>query len=113
MDHTTKDLQPKKFSQAENKNQSNLQRRGNGNTSRKDKIVHRFKIKESPEYPCVNGNQTMDHLLYNCSKQNNEREKLIAYISKEDNWPTKKSELLNKYLKQLINFANYLDYGKL
>ena len=48
--------------------------------------VHRFKIIESPENTCVNGNQTVDHILYDCSKLNNEREKLIAYISKEDNW---------------------------
>jgi len=44
---------------------------------------------------------------------NNEREKLIAYISKEGNWPVKESELVNKYLKQFINFANSIDYGKL
>ena len=55
----------------------------------------------------------MDHLLYQCSKLNNEREKLIAYISKEDNWPVKKNELVNKYLKQFTNFANSIDYEKL
>jgi len=36
--------------------------------------------------------------IYQWSKLNNEREKLIAYISKEDNWPVKKKELVNKYL---------------
>jgi len=55
----------------------------------------------------------MGHLLYKCSKLNNGREKLIAYISKEDNWPVKKNELVNKYLKQFTNFANSIDYGKL
>ena len=55
----------------------------------------------------------MDRILYDCSKLNNEREKLIAYISKADNWPVKKSELVNKYLKQFINFADSIDYGKL
>jgi len=55
----------------------------------------------------------VDHKLYDCSKLNNEREKLIAYISKEDNWPVKKSELVNKYLNQFINFANSIDYEKL
>ena len=75
--------------------------------------LHLFKIIQSPECTCVNGNQTVDHILYDCSKLNNEREKLIAYISKEDNWPVKKSELVNKYLKQFINFANSIDYGKL
>ena len=75
--------------------------------------LHRFKIIESPECTCFNGNQTVEHILYDCSKLTNEREKLIAYISKEDNWPVKKSESVNKYLKQFINFANSIDYGKL
>jgi len=73
----------------------------------------RFKIIESPECSCTNGNWTVDHLLYQCSKLNNEREKLIAYISKEDNWPVKKNELVNKYLKQFTNFTNSTDYGKM
>jgi len=67
----------------------------------------------SPECPCANGNQTVDHLIYDCIKLNNEREKLIAYISKEDNWPIRKSELVKKYLKQLIYFTNSTDYEKL
>jgi len=37
----------------------------------------------------------------------------MAYISKEDNWPVKKNELVNKYLKQCTNFTNSIDYGKL
>jgi hypothetical protein len=75
--------------------------------------LHRFKILESPECPCANGNQTVDHLLFDCSKLNNEREKLIAYIWREDNWPVKKSELVNKYLKQVVQFTNSIDYEKL
>jgi hypothetical protein len=51
--------------------------------------------------------------LFNCSKLNNEREKLITYITREDNWPIKKSELVNKYLKQVIQFTNSIDYEKL
>jgi hypothetical protein len=61
--------------------------------------LHRFKIIESPECPCANSNQTVDHLLYDCSELSNERGKLIAHISKEDNWPVRKCELVNKYLK--------------
>jgi hypothetical protein len=47
--------------------------------------LHQFKIIDFPECPCSNGHQTVDHLLYDCSEQNNERGKLIAHISKEDN----------------------------
>ena len=52
--------------------------------------LHRFKIIESPECPCANGNQTVCHVTYDCNKLNNERDKLIAHISKEDNWPIRK-----------------------
>jgi len=74
---------------------------------------HRFKIIVSPESPCAYSNQTVDNLLYDCCKINNERRKLIAHITKEDNWPIRKSELMNKHLKQFIHFTNYLDYEKL
>jgi hypothetical protein len=66
--------------------------------------LHRFKIIDSPECPCTNGNQTVDHLIYDCNKLNNETDKLRAHISKEDNWPIRKSELVEKYLKQVIHF---------
>jgi len=75
--------------------------------------LHRSKIIESPECPCANGNQTVDHLIYDCNKLHNERERLIAHISKEDNWPIRKSEILKKYLKHLIYFTNSIDYEKL
>ena len=55
----------------------------------------------------------MDHLIYDCNKLNNERETLIAHISKEDNWPIRKSEIVKKYLKELIYFTNSIDYEKL
>jgi hypothetical protein len=73
--------------------------------------LHRFKIIESPECPCANGNQKVDHLIYDCNKLNTERDKLIAQISKEGNWPIRKSEIVKKCLKQLIHFANSIDYG--
>ena len=46
--------------------------------------LHRFKIIDSPECPCGNATQTVEHLLYDCGKLNNERGKLIANITKED-----------------------------
>ena len=75
--------------------------------------LHRFKIIESPDCPCANGNQTVDHLLFDCSKLDNEREKLNAHILREDNWPVRKSELVNKYVQQVIHFTNSIDYEKL
>jgi hypothetical protein len=42
-----------------------------------------------------------------------QRDKLIAHISKEENWPIRKSDLVRKYLKQLIYFTNSIDFEKM
>ena len=57
-----------------------------------------------------NGTQIVEHLLYDCGKLNNKREKLIANITKENHWPVRKSVLVSKYLKQVIHFSNSNDY---
>jgi len=75
--------------------------------------LHRFKIIESPVCPCANGNQTVEHIIYDCGKLNNERRKLITDISKEDHWPVGKIVLVNKYLKQITHFINSIDYGNM
>jgi hypothetical protein len=79
--------------------------------------LHRFKIIESPECPCDGGNQTVDHLLYDCTKmqkeREREREKLIRHVSKQDNWPVDKSELVKKYIKHFFQFTNSIDFEKL
>jgi len=75
--------------------------------------LHRFKIIQSPECICTEGDQTVDHLIYDCGKLEKERGKLIAHISREDNWPVQKSVLVNKYLKQFSQFTNSIDFEKL
>ena len=75
--------------------------------------LHRFKIIESPECPCDGGNQTVDHLIYDCNILQREREKLISKVSKQDNWPVTKSDLVNKYIKYFPEFTNTIDFTKL
>jgi predicted nucleic acid-binding Zn ribbon protein len=61
--------------------------------------LHRFKITESPECPCDGGNQTLDHILYDCIKLKREREKLIHNLSNHDSWPVNKSVLVKNTSK--------------
>jgi hypothetical protein len=75
--------------------------------------LHHFKITESPECPCDSGNQTVDYLIYDCTKLQRERKKLISNVSKPDNWPVNKSDLVNKHVKHLIQFTNSIDFEKL
>ena len=75
--------------------------------------LHRFNIIESPDYPCGGGNQTVDHLLIDCTILQEERERLIGKISRHDNWQVNKSQLGNKYIKHFIQFTNSIDFTKL
>jgi hypothetical protein len=75
--------------------------------------LHCFKIIDSPECPCDGGNKTVDHLIYDYTKLQREREKLISNVSKQDNWPVNKSDLVNKHIKHFIQFANSIDFEKL
>jgi ribonuclease HI len=75
--------------------------------------LHRFRIIESPECPCRGGSQTVDHLLYDCTILQSVRERLIGKTSRQDNWPVKKSHLVNKYIKYFLHFTNSIDFTKL
>jgi hypothetical protein len=57
--------------------------------------------------------QTVDNLIYDCTKLQRESEKLISNISKQDNWPVIKSELVNKHIKHFIQFTNSIKFEKL
>ena len=75
--------------------------------------LHRFKIIESPDCPCGGGRQTTNHLLYDCTILQDERERLIGKIAREDSWPVGKRQLGNKYIKQFQQFTNKIDFTKL
>jgi len=55
----------------------------------------------------------MEHLIYDCAILDKEREKPIGYTSREEDWPVRKCELVNKYLKQFTTFANSIYFEKL
>jgi hypothetical protein len=57
--------------------------------------------------------QTVDHLIFQCNKLNNEREILKTSVLREGNWPASKSELTNRILKQFIRYINSLDFEKM
>ena len=75
--------------------------------------LHRFKIIESPDCPCGGGNQTVDHIIFECSILQDERERLIGKIARQDNWPVNKSKLGYEYIQQFKTFTNSIDFTKL
>ena len=109
-DHTTKGLANKEFfPNIKNrlKTKINLTPNFTAMTTAHGKTrsyLHRFRIIESPECPCANGNQRVYHLLYQCNKLKSEREALIGYISKEDNWPVKEKPVSDQISKTVYQF---------
>jgi hypothetical protein len=75
--------------------------------------LHQLKIIGSPECPCKHGIQTVDHLIFQCNRLQNERETLKTSVLKVGNWPVSKSELTNRYLKQFIRYINSMDLEKI
>jgi hypothetical protein len=68
--------------------------------------LHRFKIIESPECPCDGGNQTVDHILYDCIKLQKEREQLTQNLSNHDSWPVKKKKSSSEKNTSNISYSS-------
>jgi hypothetical protein len=62
---------------------------------------------------CTHGSQTADHFIFDCDRLEKERTKLIAYRAKEEDWPVRKCDLVNRYLKQFTAFTDSIDFEKL
>jgi len=55
-------------------------------------------------------NKNADHLIFRCNLLQQQRETLKKETTKLEPWPPNKQELINKYLKQFVNFANSIDF---
>ena len=73
---------------------------GHGNIK---SYVHRFKIIDTPNCPCGNGNQATEHILLECAILQEDRERLIAEVAKRDDWPKSKDMLIKSTTRHLQN----------
>jgi hypothetical protein len=79
---------------------------GHGNLK---SYLHRFKIIEAPNCPCGNGNQTTEHVLFDCGILQEDRERLIAAVAKTDNWPINKDKLIKNHYNAFAKFTKQMD----
>jgi len=71
--------------------------------------LHRFKIIDTPNCPCGNGNQTSEHILLECEILQEDTERLIAEVAKTDVWPISKDMLIKKHYKAFAKFTKKMD----
>jgi hypothetical protein len=79
---------------------------GHGNIK---SYLYRFKIIDAPNCPYGNDNQTTEHKLLECAILHEDRERLIAAVTEEDNWPINKDKLIKRHYKAFTKFTQQLD----
>ena len=67
---------------------------GNINT-----YLYKYKTLDSAKCSYKRGEQTIDHILYDCELVEQERDRLKAAVLRSENWPMIKYILINKYSK--------------
>jgi hypothetical protein len=75
--------------------------------------LHRFKLLEHATCVCKKGDQTIDHLLNQCTLLQTQRKLLKKNILKTGNWPVSKQELITKHRNSFITFIKSIDLGQL
>jgi ribonuclease HI len=76
---------------------------GHGNLKN---YLHKYKIIDNPQCNCNKGEQTVEHIIYNCELQDQERDKLKAVVAKTEKWPISKTKLMLKFYKEFKQFTD-------
>jgi ribonuclease HI len=75
--------------------------------------LHRFYISGEQTCPCGKGDQTTDHIIYDCDRLKEERDRLRAAVNKTDDWPTSKRNLIKRHYKEFSKFINSISFEEL
>jgi hypothetical protein len=71
--------------------------------------LYSFKIIDAPNCPCGNDNQTTEHILFECAILHEGRERLIASVAEQDNWPISKDKPIKRHYKAFAKFTQQLN----
>jgi len=62
---------------------------------------------------CDKDDQTMDHILFQCIETRKQRGQIKLHLSKQENWPANKRELITKHRKLFSEFIESIDFDLL
>jgi len=75
--------------------------------------LYKYKITESPMCSCEEGEQSVDHILYECKLLEQDRDRLKAAVIRSENWPVSKDKLSIRFYKNFKKFRNSILLDKL
>jgi hypothetical protein len=61
---------------------------------------------------CEEGEQSVDHILYECKLYENERDRLKAAVRRPESWPISRNILCKKYYKSFKEFTQNIELDK-
>jgi len=67
---------------------------------------------ENAKCSCNKGEQTVDHIIYSCNLQEEERDRLKPMITRSEQWPVSKNKLVLKYHKNFKQFTDNIGLNK-
>jgi ribonuclease HI len=75
--------------------------------------LHQFKIIEEPTCPCGKGDQTTDHLIFECELLTEEGDRLKSTVVQTNKWPTTEQDLIKRHYKKFTKFINEIYFDEL
>ena len=74
--------------------------------------LFKYKIIESPMCYCKKGEQSVDHILFDCKLLEQDRDRLKAEVTWSESWPVSKDKLSIKFYKNFKEFTNNIILNK-
>ena len=75
--------------------------------------LHRFRLIDNATCPCDKEDQTVDHLINQCTLLHTNREILRRTVQQSGNWPASKQELITKHLRSFLIFTKSINFDEL
>jgi hypothetical protein len=76
--------------------------------------LHRFKLTDNPMCSCNEGEQSPEHLIYECKILESQRRSLKQHITPgRGSWPATNSDLVAKYLNAFSGIVKSIDFNTL
>jgi primosomal protein N' len=75
--------------------------------------LHRFKVTDNALCVCQQGDQTIDHLLYDCNLLEAQRGILRKNVTRNGQWAADKHELITNHLEPFLTYIESIDFDRL
>jgi hypothetical protein len=72
----------------------------------------KYRIIESPMCPCEEGDQSVDHIIYDCKLLEQERSRLKAGVIQTEKWPVSRDKLSTKFYRYFKEFTDNIKLNK-